>query len=72
MSAPALGLIHIKDHYFQTVSSLKPLGQSKPNFVWEVGKKVYINGTGLTTKMAAILIFGKILQKSSPTELIVI
>ena len=33
---------------------------------WEVGKKVYINGTGHMTKMAAMLIYGKYLQKSSP------
>ena len=26
---------------------------------WEVGKKVYINGTGHMTKMAAMLIYGK-------------
>ena len=37
---------------------------------WEVGKKVYINGTGHMTKMAAMLIYGKNLQKSSPKELI--
>ena len=36
---------------------------------WEVGKKVYINGTGHMTKMAAMLIDGKNLQKSSHTEL---
>ena len=39
---------------------------------WEVGKKVYINGTFHMTKMAAMLIYGNNLQKSSPTELIVI
>ena len=27
---------------------------------WEVGKKVYINGTGHMTKMAAMLIYGKL------------
>ena len=36
-----------------------------------MGKKVYINGTGHMTKMAALLIVGKNLQKSSPTELMV-
>ena len=36
---------------------------------WEVGKKVYINGTGYTTKVAALLIYDKNLQKSSSTEL---
>ena len=35
------------------------------------GEKSYINGTGHMTKMAAMLIYGKNLQKSSPTELIV-
>ena len=35
---------------------------------WEVGKKVYTNGTGHMTKMAAMLIYGKNFQKSS-TEL---
>ena len=30
---------------------------------WEVGKKVYINGTGHMTKMAAMLIYGKNIQK---------
>ena len=39
---------------------------------WEVGKKVYINVTGHMTKMAAMLIYGKNLQKSSPTELMVL
>ena len=38
---------------------------------WEVGKEVCINGTGHMIKMAAMLIYGKNLQKSSPTELIV-
>ena len=38
----------------------------------EVGKKVYINGTGHMTKMAVMLVYGKNLQKSSPTELIVL
>ena len=32
---------------------------------WEVGKKVYINGTSHMTKIAAMLIYGKNLQKSS-------
>ena len=31
----------------------------------EVGKKVYINGTGRMTKMAAMLIYGKNLKKSN-------
>ena len=32
---------------------------------WEVGKKVYINGTGHMTKMVTVLIHGKNLQKSN-------
>ena len=32
---------------------------------WEVGKKVYIDGTGHMTKMATMLIYGKNLQKSN-------
>ena len=39
---------------------------------WEGGKKVYINDTGHMTKMAATPIYGKNIQKSSPTELIVL
>ena len=68
--------IHVYVHHFQRPSSLKPLAQSKPNFMWSLlgkgGKKVYINGPGHVTKMAAMSIYGKNLQKSSPTELIVI
>ena len=48
---------------FQTSSPLKPLGQSKPKFnvepPWEEGTKVYINGPGHMTKMAAMPIYGK-------------
>ena len=39
---------------------------------WGVGKKVYINGTGHMTRIAAMLIYAKNLQKSFPTELIVL
>ena len=35
---------------------------------WEGGTKVYINGSGHMTKMAAMLIYGKNLKKSSPPE----
>ena len=55
----------------QTSSPLKPLGQSKPNFIeppWEGGTKVCINGPGHTTKMAAMPIYGKNLKKSSSPE----
>ena len=39
---------------------------------WEGGKKVYINGPGHMTKMAAMPIYGINLQKSTPTELMVL
>ena len=49
--------------HFQTSAPLKPLGQSKPNFFmeppWKGGTKVYINGPGHMTKMAATPIYGK-------------
>ena len=32
------GYIHVYDHNIQT-SSLKPLGQSKPNFLWSILRK---------------------------------
>ena len=35
---------------------------------WEGGKKVYINGLGHMTKMAAMPIYGKNLKKSSSLE----
>ena len=31
--------IHVYDHNIQTASSLKPLGQSKPIFMWSMFKK---------------------------------
>ena len=30
------GYIHVYDHNIQTSSPLKPLGQSKPNFMWSI------------------------------------
>ena len=33
-----VGYIHVYDHNNQT-SSLKPLGQSKPNFMWSILRK---------------------------------
>ena len=35
---------------------------------WDRGTKVYINGPGHMTKMAAMPIYGKNLKKSSPLE----
>ena len=31
--------IHVYDHNIQTSSSLKTLGQSKPNFIWSIFRK---------------------------------
>ena len=52
------GYIHVYDHIIQTSSSLKLLGQSKPNFMWSILRKgkVCINGQGHMTKMAAMAI----------------
>ena len=53
------GYIHVYFHNNETSSPLKPHGQSNPNFIlntWEGGKKVYINGQGHMTKMAAMAI----------------
>ena len=57
-------------YHFQRSSPLKPLGQSMPNFIWsllgEAQKKVYTNGPGHMTKMAAMSIYVKNLKRSSP------
>ena len=34
LSVPAPGYIHVYNHYFQTSSSLKSIGQSLPSFMW--------------------------------------
>ena len=52
---------------FQTSSSLKPLGKSKPNLMWSLlGKErrkfIFINRPGHMTKMAAMPIYGKNLK----------
>ena len=41
LSVPVRGYIHVNlyDHNIQTPSSLKPLGQSKPNFRWSIVRK---------------------------------
>ena len=39
---------------------------------WEGGRKLYINGPGHITKMATMPIYGKNLQNSSPTELMIL
>ena len=33
------GYIHVYDHDIQASSSLKPLGQSKPSFMWSILRK---------------------------------
>ena len=33
------GYIHVCDHNIHTSYSLKPLGQSKPNFMWSIVRK---------------------------------
>ena len=33
------GYVHVYDHNIQTSSPLKPLGQSKPNFIWRIIRK---------------------------------
>ena len=55
------GYIHVYFHNNETSSPLKPLGQSKPNFIWSIlgrGERKFtdINGQGHMTKMAAMAI----------------
>ena len=58
--------------HFQTSSPLKPLSRLKPNFhvepPWDGGTKVYSNGPGHMTKIAAMHIYGKNLKKFSSPE----
>ena len=66
---PPRGNIQVYYHNVQRSSSLKLLSQSKPNFMWSIlrkGERVYINDPGHMTKMAAMAINSKNLQKSSP------
>ena len=56
------GCIHVYDHNIQIFTSLKPLGQLKPNFMWSnVGrvKKISIKCQGHMTKMAAMAMNSK-------------
>ena len=39
LSALPRGYIHVYDHNIETSSSLKPLGQSKSNFLWSILRK---------------------------------
>ena len=56
------GYIHVYDHTIQT-SSLKPLGQSKPNSMWNIERKgerkFVLNGHGHITKMAVMAMYSK-------------
>ena len=57
----AIYIYIVYDHNIPT-SSLKPLGQSKPNIKWSIvrrGVKVNINGPGHMTKMATMAINSK-------------
>ena len=59
------GYIHVYFHKIEASSPLKLLGQSNPNFIWsifEMAKKVYINGHGHMTKMAAMSVNRKIFK----------
>ena len=60
------GCIYVYNHDFQTSSSLKPNWPINAKFhanpPWEVGMKVYINGTGHIPKMSAMPIYGKNLK----------
>ena len=55
---PPRGNIHVYYSDIQRSSSLKPLGQSKPNFMRSIVRKC-INGQGHMTKMAAMAINSK-------------
>ena len=58
--------IHVHNHYFQTSLFSETAWPINAKFhvesFWEAGKKVYINGTGHMTRMAAMLIYGKNLK----------
>ena len=72
-SAPGLNtcILQLFSNIFsETPWSIKAKLPVKPSL--EVGKKLYIKGTGHMSKMAALLIYGKNLRKSSPTYLIVL
>ncbi|MEW8548546.1 MAG: hypothetical protein AB2693_34020 [Candidatus Thiodiazotropha sp.] len=51
------GYMRVYFHNIQT--SLKPLGQSKPNFIESLYRKEYINNPGHMTKMAIMPIYCK-------------
>ena len=57
------GYIHVYNHYFLNIFFSETSWSINAKFhvepPWEVGKIVYINGTGHMTKMAAMSIYGK-------------
>ena len=76
LSAPAPGLYTcIYPLFSKIVSSILAWPVKYKFYVeppWKGGKKVYINGPGHMTMLATTPIYGKNLQKFSPTELIVL
>ena len=73
LSAPARGYIHVYNHYFQTSSFLKPLGQSMPNFMWCLlgqweRKFIYNQYRSHDQDGRHAHIYCKNLKKSSPPE----
>ena len=65
------GYIHVYFRNNEISSPMKPLGQSAKLHMehpWEGVKKVYINGQGHMTKMAAMAINRKNILKSSSPE----
>ena len=75
VSPPAPGLYTCIRPLFSTIFSetawpIKAKFHVEPP--WEGGGKVYIYGPGQITKMATMPIYGKILQISPPTDLIVL
>ena len=65
--------IHVYNHNIQRSSSLKPLGQSVKfhrKHLYEGGTNLIINKPGHMTKMVAMPIYGKNLQKFSSLKLL--
>ena len=61
------GYIHIYDHYFQQSFSLKPLGESKPNFTWSLHGNINLQKWSRSHDQGGCSPFnGKNLSKSFP------